>query len=196
MRNSMVKNVLVNGASGRIGRAVTFNLIQLIDQGNSELEFAAMNDPIGIDNIVDNLMAHDNTHGKYDWRVERTTSEMIEIKTNKGHFFIKAYAEKSLDRIPFKEDGIQIVEECSGFFGDDKKEKGKIGARDFLKYGVETVILSYPAKYADKSLVMGVNNNEYDAGKHRIISNASCTTKAIATPLKLMIDCGFDITAY
>ena len=69
------------------------------------------------------------------------------------------------------------------------------GARKFLEYGVQDVIQTYPAKTADISVIMGVNHELYNSEKHRVVSNASCTTKALAMPLQVLLDNGIGIGA-
>ncbi len=188
----MGKRILVNGASGRIGRAVTYNLVkELDDEGYDTLQLVGLNDPVGIEKLVSNFQSHDPVHGKYDWGVKRSGDNEIELNGHK----IKVYSEKSLANIPFAKDGVQIVEECSGFFGDDKKDPSSSLSREFLDYGVGTVIQSYPAKSADKTIIMGVNQAEYNPDQHRIISNGSCTTKALASPLQVLMDYGVNIHA-
>jgi glyceraldehyde-3-phosphate dehydrogenase type I len=94
-----------------------------------------------------------------------------------------------------------MVLECSGFFGDPKdKDKSKLKPRDnkarvFLEHGVERVIQTYPARTADAMLIMGVNHELYDPSKHKIISNASCTTKALAMPLQVLLDNNIEVHA-
>ncbi|MBI5148872.1 hypothetical protein HZA33_04275, partial [Candidatus Pacearchaeota archaeon] len=88
-----------------------------------------------------------------------------------------------------------MVEECSGFYGDDKKDKTKCLSQQFLDLGVEKVIMSYPADSADITLVMGANQGIYDSAKHRLISNGSCTTKAMVAPLQLLMDQGIKVDA-
>ncbi len=105
-----MKRILVNGASGRIGRAVTYELMQLMMQG-APLEIAALNDPVGIDALFRNYTRRDSTHGKLPWQVEK-----------KGNVLylngcpVEVLAEKDPSKLPLEERGVQIAEECSGFY--------------------------------------------------------------------------------
>ena len=151
-----------------------------------------MNDPVGIEEIVNSLSGNDAVHGKFDWQVNKIDEKTIEINGKK----IKVYAEKSLDDIPFRELGISIVEECSGLYGNDKIDPSKIKAREFLNHGVEKVIMSYPTTGEGVvTLVAGVNLHAYDPKSHWGLSNGSCTTKALVTPLQVLIDYGLKVRA-
>lgn len=191
----MTKKVFINGAGGRIGRAVTFELVKAA-KNYSDIELAGLNEPRGIDFVVENYQGRDSVHGIYDWKIEKKNGNTILINGSD----VKFYAEKELGKIPFQNDGIEMVLECSGFFGDPKVKDKKIEltpasnmAREFLKYGVERVVQTYPVKTADATLIMGVNHKLYDPSKHSIISNASCTTKALAMPLQALLNEGIEI---
>jgi glyceraldehyde 3-phosphate dehydrogenase len=190
-----MSGVLINGAGGRIGRAVTHEMFGIPENGPMVV---ALNEPRGIDFVVDNYRSRDPVHGVYPWKVEKGSEHEIVINGQLVYFS----AEKDISRIPFEGLGIQCVMECSGFFGDPKQKDKKVelrpednGARAFLKYGVQRVIQTYPAKTADISMIMGVNHSSYDPTAHRVISNASCTTKALALPLQVLIDNGVYIDA-
>ncbi|MEK6854810.1 MAG: glyceraldehyde 3-phosphate dehydrogenase NAD-binding domain-containing protein [Nanoarchaeota archaeon] len=178
--------ILINGTSGRIGRAVSYELIK------SDIIPAALNDPVGIEKIVDSLSGNDAVHGKFNWQINKINADEIEINGKK----IKVYAEKSLDKIPFRDLGVSIVEECSGFYGNDKTSPDEIKAREFLSHGVEKVIMSYPATGAGVvTLVAGVNLEAYDSELYWGISNGSCTTKALVAPLQVLRDYGLKVQA-
>ena len=89
--------------------------------------------------------------------------------------------------LPWKELGVEIVIECTGLFTDAEKAKGHIAA------GAKKVIISAPAKGEDITVVMGVNHDKYDAAKHHIISNASCTTNCLAPVVHVLLKEGFGI---
>ncbi len=185
----MSKRILVNGARGRIGRAVTYELSKGI------FELVALNDPVGIDKLVLSLSRKDPIHELYDWKVEKISQDTIAINGTP----IKVYAEKDISKIPFQDQGIWLVEECSGYFEDarlkEKQAKEDGLERSFLKQGVEKVILSYRSSKADITLICGANHQEYNSATQRIISNGSCATKALAAPLKILDDQGMIIHA-
>ena len=182
------KRVLINGAGGRIGRGVTYQLIKMLSEEPTNLQLVALNEPAGLDAVVDSYTSRDAVHGVYDWKVKRGDSD-ITLTRNKAGFILPFFAEKEPSRIPFNGLGVHMVLECSGFYGDPKKMPGENGGRVFLNQGqVSRVIETYPAKTADASLIMGVNHESYNPSKHQIISNASCTTKALALPLQVLLD--------
>lgn len=196
---------LINGAGGRIGRAVThettgnrpslFTRMQSPNPIEENAYIVALNEPRGIDYVVDSYKSRDPVHGVYNWNVEKGDSNTLMINGD----LVSFYAEKDLSKIPFKDKGIELVLECSGFFGDPKGKKDLTPAdntaRAFLQQGVDKVIQTYPAKTADKSIIMGVNHQEYDPTTDKIISNASCTTKALAMPLQVLLDNGINVEA-
>ncbi len=192
-----MKRILINGAGGRIGRAVTYETVQAMQEDNG-VSLIALNEPRGVDFVCANYLERDPVHGIYSWKVEKTDPNSLAINGVPVLF----YAEKDISKMSLKDNGIEMILECSGFFGDPKlKEKGaKLtpdmnGARKFLEYGVQNVIQTYPAKTSDISLIMGVNHNLYNPEQHRIISNASCTTKALVMPLQVLLDNGIGIDA-
>jgi len=191
---------LINGAGGRIGRAVTKEVIDSMKDSmpssyynlnDKKVYLSGMNEPRGIDYVVDSYKGRDPVHGVYDWKIEKKGPNVLEI----NGFPVAFYAEKDISKIPFQDMGIGAVLECSGFFGDPKVKGGENGGRAFFNYGVQKVIETYPAKTADKSIIMGVNHQEYDPVNHNIISNASCTTKALAMPLQVLLDNGINVEA-
>ena len=184
------KRIFINGASGRIGTGVTHEFFS--NPLLRGLEVVAMNDSKGIDYTTGVYNENDSVHGLYNWAIRKIGDKELSINSKP----IRFYKETDLSKIPFEDLGIDVVMECSGFYGDPKKDNPKAedsGGREFLKYGVKRVIETYPAKTADISMIFGCNSQLYDPAKHRIISNASCTTKSIAGPLKVLLDNGFDI---
>ncbi len=171
--------ILVNGAGGRIGKIVTYELPKLMREN---IKLIAINEVKGIDKTVKNYREKDSVHGMLDWKVEQITQNCIDIDGKMVYFF----AEKNPEKIPFKELGIDLVLECSGIYEDSKI---------FLQQGVKRVIQTYPTKTADAILVMGVNNKLYNPLDHFCISNASCTTKALALPLQVLLDNDVEINA-
>ena len=193
--------VLINGAGGRIGRAVTYEALKATEKNTvmSGACVVAVNEPAGnIDSLIENYHTRDPVHGLYDWKVGKNTDTTLAMNTRVVGFF----SERDLSKIPFKEMGIEMVLECSGFFGDPKQKDKTVkltpednGGRAFFEYGVKKVIETYPAKTADVSMIMGVNHNLYNPREHNVISNASCTTKALAMPLQVLLDNGINIEA-
>jgi glyceraldehyde 3-phosphate dehydrogenase len=100
---------------------------------------------------------------------------------------IRVVSAKDPSGLPWKELGVQMVVECTGLFTDAEKSKGHIAA------GAKKVIISAPAKNEDITIVMGVNHEKYDAAKHHIISNASCTTNCLAPVVHVLLKEGFGI---
>jgi glyceraldehyde 3-phosphate dehydrogenase len=104
-----------------------------------------------------------------------------------GHKIKCVMAQKEPSQLPWKELGVDIVIESTGLFTDSEKAKGHIAA------GAKKVIISAPGKGEVKTLVMGVNDNEYDSAKHHIVSNASCTTNCLAPVVHVILKEGIGI---
>ncbi len=190
----MTKRLFINGAAGRIGRGLTYEVHKSLF---SNLELVGLNDPMGIDFAIESYKANDSVHGRYDWKIEKENDNLLVID---GIRRVAFFSERETSKIPFQDLGINILLEGSGFYGDPKvKDKSrKLLAEDnqsrvFLNYGIESVVQTYPAKTADASIIMGVNHLTYDPEKHKVISNASCTTKALALPLQVLINNGIEV---
>jgi glyceraldehyde 3-phosphate dehydrogenase len=160
----------INGF-GRIGRNVFRTAL-----GNPDIEFVAVNDLttpatlahlLKYDSILGNL-PHKITHG----------DDFIAVDGKK----IKVFAERDPAKLDWASVGAQIVVESTGFFTDAEKAKAHLGST------VKKVIISAPASNEDITIVLGVNDNKYDAAKHNIISNASCTTNCLAPVVKVLHD--------
>src|SRR6266550_3057289 len=123
------------------------------------------------------LLRHDTNYGNYKGTVEATADELIVDGRR-----VKVLQEKDPAKLPWKDLGIDIVVESSGVFADATKARGHIDA------GARYVIISQPAKNEDKTIVLGVNEKEFDPEKHHIISNASCTTNGLAPVAKVLND--------
>lgn len=184
---------LINGAAGRIGRLVTHNYFKsnALDQSS---ELVAINDPIGLEKTIESLDSNDSVHKRFNWRIAPTGLGGISIDDEVINF----YDEKDLTQIPFKDLEVGCVIDCSGRYGDPKTKDGSYRlndnlARRLLDKGVEKVILTYPSKTADVMMIMGVNHQDYNPKEHNIVSNASCTTKALAMPLRVLLDNGIKI---
>jgi glyceraldehyde 3-phosphate dehydrogenase len=190
----MTKKLFINGAAGRIGVGVTYEVTALKD---SNLELVGLNDPAGIDVAVAKYTGRDHVHGVHDWKVEKVDQTHLSINGKVVPF----YAALAPSDMHLKELGVEMVLECSGFYGDPKVKdksvkptKADNGGRAFLREGIETVIETYPAKTADVSMITGVNTDLYEKAM-AAVSNASCTTKALSMPLKALLDSGVEIYA-
>ncbi|AVG10737.1 type I glyceraldehyde-3-phosphate dehydrogenase [Paenibacillus larvae] len=169
----MVK-VGINGF-GRIGRNVFRAALN-----NKDVEIVAINDLTNVATLA-HLLKYDTTHGVLDATVEAGEGE---IKVNGKS--IKVYAERDPQNLPWGSLGVEIVVESTGIF--TAKEK----AEAHIKAGAKKVIISAPAKNEDITIVMGVNEDKYDAANHHVISNASCTTNCLA-PFAKVLDEKFGI---
>ncbi len=178
----------INGF-GRIGRLV---FTALVEQGLLEKGYkvAAVNDLVPADNLA-YLLKYDSTQGRFKGEVysEKSSSSAAEDDTlvvngNK----IKCLAIKEgPSALPWKELGVDVVIESTGLFTEAAKAKGHIDA------GAKKVLISAPAKGDDITIVVGVNDDKYDAAKHHIISNASCTTNCLAPVVHVLLKEGFGI---
>lgn len=163
----MVK-VAINGF-GRIGR-------QVFQAGHKDIDFVAFNDLTDTQTLA-YLLKYDSVHGKFDGTI-KAQKDGLEINGK----FIKVFAQKDPENLPWKDIGVDIVVESTGFFRDRK------GASKHLTAGAKKVLISAPAKEADFTIVMGVNEHDYDKEKHNIVSNASCTTNCTAPVVKVLHD--------
>ncbi len=167
----MAKKVGINGF-GRIGR-MAFRAILETDK----LEVVAVNDLTDAKTLA-HLLKYDSVHGKFNKKVEvKDGAIIVDGQT------IKVYAERDPKNIPWKDHGIEYVIESTGLFRD--KEKAEV---HITHGGAKKVLISAPAKNEDITIVMGVNEEEYDASKHHVISNASCTTNCLGPVAKVLND--------
>lgn len=169
----MVK-VGINGF-GRIGRNVFRAALN-----NSEVEIVAINDLTDVKTLA-HLLKYDTTHGRLDATVEAKEGALVVNGRE-----VKVFAERNPEALPWAEYGVEIVVESTGIF----TAKDKASAH--LKGGAKKVIISAPATDEDITIVMGVNEDKYDAASHTIISNASCTTNCLA-PFAKVLDEEFGI---
>ena len=159
-------NVAINGF-GRIGRNT---LRAAIREGIFEkVNYVAINDPGLTPANAAHVFKYDSVMGKFDGTVEVVEDGLV-INGKK----IKFYAEKDPAQLPWKELNVEVVVESTGFYTDAEKAKAHITA------GAKKVIISAPAKNEDLTIVLGVNDKEYDTTKHNVISMASCTTNCLA----------------
>jgi glyceraldehyde 3-phosphate dehydrogenase len=177
----MAVKVGINGF-GRIGRQV---LKAMIDHHSDELEVVAVNDLYDVKTNA-HLFKYDSNYGIYPGKVE-VKEGGIAINGK----MIKVLAERNPGNLPWKELGVDIVIESTGIFRDGlgDPEKGKPGANAHIKdAGAKKVIISAPAKNEDLTVVLGVNEDQYDPKSHHILSNASCTTNCLAPAAKVVND--------
>jgi len=166
----MSVKVAINGF-GAIGRKALRGAVD-----NPEIEFAAINDLVD-PKILAYLLKYDSNHGTFDGEIDHTEDSIIVNGKE-----IKVFNKKDPAQLPWEELGIEVVYESTGFFtnADDAKKH--------LEAGAKKVIISAPAKNEDLTVVLGVNDEQYDPKKHKIISNASCTTNCLAPIAKIIND--------
>jgi glyceraldehyde 3-phosphate dehydrogenase len=168
----MAVKVGINGF-GRIGR-LTYRAI--MERYQDEIDVVAINDLTDAhSNAV--LLKYDTNYGKFNGTVE---AEGDNLKVN-GET-LKVFKEKDPAQIPWGDAGVDVVVESTGFFTSADK------ASLHLQAGAKKVVISAPAKGEDVTIVMGVNDEAYDPAKHKIISNASCTTNCLGPVAKVLQD--------
>jgi glyceraldehyde 3-phosphate dehydrogenase len=168
----MAVKVGINGF-GRIGRQV-FKAIR--DRHPGKLEVVAVNDLVPPETNA-HLLKYDSNYGRFDGSV--AVQEGAIVVDGKP---IHISAERDPGAIPWATHGVEIVIESTGLFTDATK------AAAHRRDSVKKVIISAPAKNEDKTIVLGVNDHEYDPGKHNVVSNASCTTNGLAPVVKVLLD--------
>ena len=179
----------INGF-GRIGR-MAFQA--LCDQGllGKAIDVVAVVDVSTDADYFAYQMKYDSVHGRFKHTVttekSNPASEEADLIVVNGHKIKCVMATKSPDQLPWKALGVDYVIECTGLFTDSEKAKGHLAA------GAKKVIISAPGKGEVKTIVMGVNENEYDSAKHAIVSNASCTTNCLAPVVHVLLKEGFGI---
>jgi glyceraldehyde 3-phosphate dehydrogenase len=169
----MIK-VAVNGF-GRIGRN-TLRASLGHSQYGKKFEIIAIND-LGNTETLAHLLKYDSIYGKFNGNIEAKDDG---IEVNGKH--IKFLSQVNPSKLPWKDFDIDVVVESTGIF------RTREGASQHLEAGAKKVIISAPAKDPDITVVLGVNEHLYDANKHHIISNASCTTNSLAPPVKVIND--------
>lgn len=184
----MAVKVGINGF-GRIGRLV---FRALVEQGRlgEELDVVAVNDLVPADNLA-YLLKYDSTQGRFGGTVvsKKSAPNVAEddVLVVNGHEIKCLAVKEGPTALPWKQLGVEYVIESTGLFTEADKAKGHLSA------GAKKVIISAPAKGEDITVVMGVNNEKYDAGKHHIVSNASCTTNCLAPVVHVLLKEGFGI---
>lgn len=166
----MPVKVGINGF-GRIGR----NLLRAC-QGHDDIDIVCVNDITDAATLA-HLLKYDSNFGRFDGDVKVGDNAIIvNGKT------IKITAERDPANLPWKELGVEIVVESTGLFTK------KADASKHITAGAKKVIISAPAKDEDITIVLGVNEDKYDASAHNVISNASCTTNCLAPIAKVLLD--------
>ncbi len=167
----MTVRVAINGF-GRIGRTF-FRVAQTEGVG---FEIVAINDLTDVETLA-HLLKYDSIMGRFNAEVEVKEGALVVDGKE-----IKILAERDPQNLPWKDLGVDVVLESTGFFTEGSKAKAHIEA------GAKKVILSAPGKNIDGTFVMGVNDDQYDAANHHIVSNASCTTNCLAPMAKVLND--------
>jgi glyceraldehyde 3-phosphate dehydrogenase len=167
-------NFGINGF-GRIGR----NVLRAMSQ-DQVTQVRAINDLTDTHTLA-HLLKWDSVHGKFDGEIGYDDENII-VRGQK----IKILKERDPAKLPWKDLGVDVVLESTGFFTSrEKAELHFVG-------GAKKVLISAPAKNPDATICLGINDNIYDAAKHRIVSNASCTTNCLA-PLARVLHENFTI---
>src|SRR5213593_1107474 len=173
----MAVRVGINGF-GRIGRNVLRAAVLMKQQA---LEFVAVNDITDTKTLA-HLLKYDSVHGRFPGTVEaRDDALVVNGKP------IKVSAIKEPEKLPWKALGVDLVLESTGRFTN------RPDADKHLAAGAKKVVISAPAKGEDITIVLGVNHDKYDPGKHHIISNASCTTNCLAPVVHVLLKEGFGV---
>jgi len=166
----MALRVAINGF-GRIGR-----MVLRAASKDKQFDFVAINDLTDAATLA-HLFKYDSVHGIFPGKVEHTADSLIINGKS-----IKIYAIRNPAELPWKKDKIDVVLESTGLF--TSKDKAEL----HIQAGAKKVVISAPATGEDITIVMGVNDHLYDAKKHNIISNASCTTNCLAPVAKVLND--------
>ena len=168
----MAIRVGINGF-GRIGRQV---LKAMREYYPDDIDVVAFNDLGQLDTMA-HLFRYDSNYGVYRGQVEVAAGALMVDGRE-----VKALSERDPAQLPWGELGVDVVIESTGIFRD------KASASKHLAAGAKKVIISAPAKGEDLTVVLGVNQDRYDAGSHHVLSNASCTTNCLAPAAKVVND--------
>ncbi|AHF06940.1 type I glyceraldehyde-3-phosphate dehydrogenase [Desulfitobacterium metallireducens] len=167
----MSTRVAINGF-GRIGRLS----LRAALESKASLEIVAVND-LGSPDLLGHLFKYDSIHGILPYEVE--VNENIMKVDGRS---IQLFAEKNPESLPWKDLGVDIVIESTGHFIERDK------AALHLQAGAKKVVISAPGKNEDITIVMGVNEDQYNPSQHHILSNASCTTNCLAPVAKVLLE--------
>ena len=168
----MTIRIAINGF-GRIGRLC---LRSMLERHKDQLSVVALNDMADLETSA-HLFQYDSTYGRFPGSL-KVGEGVLQL----NGWNIAVLNERDPARLPWKNLGVDLVIESTGVFADGLK------ARSHLDAGAKKIIVTAPAKNVDVMVVLGVNNSEYDSKKHRIVSNASCTTNCLAPVVKTLHD--------
>ena len=184
----MKVKIAINGF-GRIGRLVFRALVERGLLGTT-FDVVAVGDIVPADNLA-YLLKYDSTQGRFNGTVsskkssaDKTEDDVLVVN---GHEILVVSARTPAE-LPWAKLGVEVVIESTGLFTDAEKARGHLAA------GARKVIISAPAKGEDITIVIGVNDDRYDATKHAIVSNASCTTNCLAPLVHVLLKEGFGLT--
>lgn len=169
----MATKIAINGF-GRIGRCI---VRALVERNVTDLELVAINDLTDPKTLA-HLFKYDSIHREFRAAPVSHGEKHLQIGDRK----VEVLAQKDPAALPWKDLGVDIVLECTGLFTDKAKAVAHLNA------GAKRVIISAPAKGHDVTIVMGVNEGQYDAAKHTVLSCGSCTTNCLAPVAKVMMD--------
>jgi len=188
----MAVKVAINGF-GRIGRLV---FRAMVEQGlvGKDIEVVAVGDIVPADNLA-YLLKYDSTQGRFNGTVSSKKSapdkaEDDVLVVNGKEILVDSA--RTPAELPWAKLGVQLVIESTGLFTDAAKDNAK-GCYGHITAGAKKVIISAPGKNEDITVVLGVNHEKYDASKHNIVSNASCTTNCLAPLVHVLLKEGFGI---
>ncbi len=167
----MAIKVGINGF-GRIGR----NFYRAYLKRSPDFQIVAVND-LAEPEVLAHVLKYDSTHGVLDGDVS-ASEDGISVE---GQTF-KVLSEREPEKLPWGDLGVDLVVESTGFF------TARDGAQKHVDAGAQKVIISAPATDPDITIVLGVNDEKYDASEHSIVSNASCTTNCVAPMAKVLLD--------
>ena len=167
----MAIKVGINGF-GRIGRL----LYRAALEQNAKIDFVAINDLADAKTNA-HLLKYDSVHGRFNGTVEAFPDKLVVNGKD-----LKVLAQRDPAALPWKDLGVYLAVESTGLFTNRE------GASKHLTAGAKKVLISAPAENPDVTIVLGVNGEKYDAEKHNILSNASCTTNCLAPVSKVLAD--------
>jgi glyceraldehyde 3-phosphate dehydrogenase len=167
----MSTKIAINGF-GRIGRL----FLRAATKNGADIEIVAVNDLTDAATLA-HLLKYDSVHGVWPGEITHTADSFVfEGKT------VKVLSVPEIKQLPWREMGVDVVLECTGRYTE------RVDAGIHLEQGARKVIISAPSKDPDITVVMGVNDADYDPARHHLISNASCTTNCLAPVAKVLMD--------